>query len=248
MNPRKLSILIASIFVLASVTNAASNAQTPPPAAAAPPSASIDAASRKAVIETAIAKMTESYVFPEKVPAIAKVLHAGLAGKYRRLSDAQAFVDAVNADIEAAANDRHLRLRWSADPLPPPPDPDKIDPAMRKQFTEFIARRNYAIRRAEVLDGNMGYLKINGFLPPEMAGGTLSAAMAFLKNSDALIIDLRDNGGGDPQGVAMLVSYVVYSETLINTSTGAATPWPSKSGRCPMSRADAGAPTSRSMC
>jgi len=215
MKSRTFSILLGSVFSLASVTNA----QTPPPPAAAAPAATIDAASKKAVIDTAIAKMTESYVFPEKVPAIAKVLRAGLAGKYRAISNPKAFTDAVNADIEAVANDRHMKLMWSPNPLPPPPpeDPDKIDPAMKKQFTEFMARHNYAIRQVQVLDGNIGYLKINGFLPPEEAGPTMSAAMAFLKNSDALIIDLRDNGGGDPQGVAMLVSYLEPPETLINT-------------------------------
>ena len=178
---------------------------------------SIDAAGRKRVVDAAIARMTADYVFPAKVPAIARALHAGLNGKYRTLSDPQSFVDAVNSDIEAVANDRHLHLIWSSDPLPPPPDPKNDDPAMRKQFSEFMARHNYAIRQAQVLDGNIGYLKINGFLPPDEAGPTLAAAMAFLKNSDALIVDLRDNGGGDPQGVAMLVSYLEPSETLINT-------------------------------
>jgi hypothetical protein len=181
------------------------------------PAPSLDAAARKRVIDTAIAKMTEGYVFPDKVPAIAKALRSGLAGKYRAINDPKAFADAVNADMEAVANDRHLRLLWSPDPLPPPPDPDKIDPAMREKFREAMAEHNYAIREAQILDGNIGYLKINGFLPPEDAGPTLAAAMGFLKNSDALIIDLRDNGGGDPQGVAMLVSYLEPPETLINT-------------------------------
>jgi C-terminal processing protease CtpA/Prc len=161
--------------------------------------------------------MTETYVFPAKVPAIARALRSGLAGKYRAITDPKAFADAVNADIEAVANDRHLQLFWSPKPLPPLPDPDHLDPAMMKRQAEFLAQRNYAIRQAQVLDGNIGYLKINGFVPADLAGPTLSAAMAFLKNSDALIIDLRDNGGGDPEGVALLVSYLTPPQSLINT-------------------------------
>lgn len=210
--------LLASALCLASLTVAPSFAQPMAGAAAHDSPAPMTDASRRAVIDAAIAKMTDRYVFPDKIPAIAKALRAGLAGQYRSISDPKGFADAVNADIEAVANDRHLHLLWSPNPLPPPPaNGDRPDPAMRKQFTEFMARHNYAIRQAQVLDGNIGYLKINGFLPPEQAGPTLAAAMGFLKNSDALIIDLRDNGGGDPQGVAMLVSYLEPPETLINT-------------------------------
>jgi retinol-binding protein 3 len=218
MSTRPLMMVLP--WLLASAVPAATAAQPVPfvaSASAAAPKVAIDAATRKRVIDAAIQKISESYVFPNKVAAIAKELHAGSAGKYRAISDPQAFVDAVNADVEKVANDRHLHLLWSADPLPPLPDPERIDPAMLKQQIDFMARHNFAIRQAQTLDGNLGYLKINGFLPPAEAGATLSAAMAFLKNSDALIIDLRSNGGGDPSGVAMLVSYLEPPETLINT-------------------------------
>ena len=208
----------------------------------------MDEATRRHVIDAAIAKMTEGYVFPSKVKGIAKALHAELAGKYRAISNPQAFVDAVNVDIETVAKDRHLRLFWSSEPLPPLTDPEHIDPAMLKQQSEFMARRNFAIRHVQVLDGNIGYLKINGFLPPEVAGATLAAAMAFLKNSDALIIDLRDNGGGDPSGVAMLVSYLEPPETLINTFHRRDKSVTIRSGLSPMFLADAGAPTNQSTC
>ena len=212
-----IRLLTIALPLLIGAAAPAAAAQPAPRTAAPAPAPAIDAATRKRVIDTAIVRMHEDYVFPEKIPAIAKALNAGLAGKYRTISDPQAFADAVNADIERVAHDKHMRLLWSPDPLPPLPDPQHPDPAMLKQQSEFMARRNYAIREAKVLDGNIGYLKINGFLPPDEAGATLSAAMAFLKNSDALIIDLRDNGGGDPSGVAMLVSYLEPAETLINT-------------------------------
>ena len=216
MRTRLSTLAIALLLGVTAIPPA--EAQTSvPEAATSTPAASIDAATRKRIVDAAIAKMTQTYVFPARVPAIAKVLRGGLTGKYRTISDPQAFTDAVNADIEAAANDRHMRLFWSRDPLPPLPNPDHIDPAMEKAHAEFMAQHNYAIRQAQVLDGNIGYLKINGFVSPEEAGPTLAAAMAFLKNSDAMIIDLRDNGGGDPGTVALLVSYLEPPETLINT-------------------------------
>lgn len=188
----------------------------PEKVAAQPEAGRLDRATQLRIVESALAKMRSAYVFPERVPAIGKVLRSGLAGKYRGL-EAQAFTDAVNRDIARVANDKHLSLMWSPEALPPLLDMDHPDPAMVKQQREFMERRNFAIRRAEILDGNIGYLKINGFLPPEEAGDTLSAAMSFLRRSDALIIDLRNNGGGDPAGVAMLISYLVPTDTLINS-------------------------------
>jgi len=217
MSTRRLMFHLPWLLAFATVPAAAQPVQSAGPATSSTPAASIDAATRKLVIDTALANMTKRYVFPDKVPAIAKALRAGLAGKYRSLADPQAFVDAVNADVEAIANDRHLRLMWSARPLPPLPDPDKIDPAMLKRETEMMARTNFAIPKVEVLDGNIGYLKIDGFMPADDAGPTLAAAVAFLRNSDALIIDLRENGGGAPGTVAMLVSYLEPPRTLINT-------------------------------
>ena len=217
MSARLLTIHFALLLALAAPPlGAAQPAPFEAPETAAP-AVHLDSAARKRIVDAAIQKMSDTYVFPGKVPAIAQALRSGLAGRYRAITDPKAFADAVNADIEAVANDRHLQLFWSPEPLPPLPDPDHRDPAMAKRQAEFLAQRNYAIRQAQVLDGNIGYLKINGFVPAERAGPTLSAAMAFLKNSDALIVDLRDNGGGDPEGVALLVSYLTPPQTLINT-------------------------------
>jgi len=64
--------------------------------------------------------------------------------------------------------------------------------------------------RATPLDGNIGYLKIDGFVgapDPEGAATVVAAAMTFLSNTDALIIDLRQNGGGEPYMVKLVASY-----------------------------------------
>jgi hypothetical protein len=55
--------------------------------------------------------------------------------------------------------------------------------------------------KAERLDGNIGYLRIDGFLPPEECGPRAASAMTFLADTDALILDARENHGGDPASV-----------------------------------------------
>ena len=218
--------LIAATSILAPISSLSAQPAATAETSPALVSKSLDAADRKRIVEAALAKIGAKYVFPRTVAPLSRALRRGLAGKYRFIAAPQAFVDAVNADIEAVAGDRHMRLLYSPEPLPALPDASKPDSAMERQFAEFMAERNYAIRHAQVLDGNIGYLKVNGFLPAEQAGATVSAAMAFLKNADAMIIDLRDNGGGDPGGVALLISYFEPAETLINTfqRRGAAVP------------------------
>jgi C-terminal processing protease CtpA/Prc len=49
--------------------------------------------------------------------------------------------------------------------------------------------------------------------------------MSFVANSDALIVDLRDNGGGDPKMVQYLCSYLFSKPTHINDL------WERKSGK-----------------
>jgi hypothetical protein len=67
---------------------------------------------------------------------------------------------------------------------------------------------NAGIPRVEILEGNIGYLEVNGEAPLEAAKDTIAAAFAFLHNTDALIIDARGNGGGDPLTVAFYMSYL----------------------------------------
>jgi C-terminal processing protease CtpA/Prc len=70
-----------------------------------------------------------------------------------------------------------------------------------------VLKGNAGYRKVERLGGNVGYLALDGFAGAEAAAEPAAAAMNFLANTDALLIDLRRNGGGDPSGVALLCSY-----------------------------------------
>ncbi|HEX6599707.1 MAG TPA: S41 family peptidase, partial [Gemmatimonadaceae bacterium] len=75
---------------------------------------------------------------------------------------------------------------------------------------------NCGFQKAEVLDGNVGYLKFDFFADPDICGPTASAAMNFLAGTRALIIDLRENSGGSPPMVALVASYLLPPHTHIN--------------------------------
>jgi C-terminal processing protease CtpA/Prc len=77
-------------------------------------------------------------------------------------------------------------------------------------------RLNFGIESVQRLDFNLGYLDLRAFAPPKLSASKLAAAMTLLADTDALVIDLRNNGGGDPQTVALLASYLFDSRTHLN--------------------------------
>jgi C-terminal processing protease CtpA/Prc len=68
---------------------------------------------------------------------------------------------------------------------------------------------NFGIRRVERLAGNVGYLDVRRVPVPANAGPAIAAAMELVAGTHALIIDLRRNGGGSPEGVVFWCSYLV---------------------------------------
>jgi C-terminal processing protease CtpA/Prc len=98
--------------------------------------------------------------------------------------------------------DKHLGLRV----MPPRRPRPAAEPDRRER--EWERPGNFGIRRAEVLDGNVGYLDLHGVAPPQRAGAVIAAAMELVGGTYALIIDLRHNHGGSPHGVAFWCSYL----------------------------------------
>ena len=68
---------------------------------------------------------------------------------------------------------------------------------------------NFGIRRVERLDGNVGYLDVRRVAVPANAGPAIAAAMELVAGTYALIIDLRHNDGGSPEGVVFWCSYLL---------------------------------------
>jgi hypothetical protein len=175
----------------------------------------IDAATRRHVIDGAIAMLDEFYVFPE----VAKKMGVAVRGRAKRgeydsVTDGDAFAKLLAAHFQEVSHDKHIFVSFSPTQLPgdsAPPSPE----AMARQ-REAIQDANCAFEKVEHLKGNIGYLKFNGFGDPEICAPTAIAAMNFLANVDALIVDLRQNGGGDPKMIALLSSYLFEHPTHLN--------------------------------
>lgn len=211
IHDRVLKISIAAVAQLLLLTGIA-QAQS-----AVQPEAKLDAAARTQVIESILKKVNELYVFPDVAKEMEKAIRDRVRKKeYDEITGGEALAQKLTADLQAVSHDKHLRVVFSEKPLPERGDPRRRDP---EQLRRDGAKVNYGFSKLEVLPGNVGYLNLRQFFIAELAAEKATAAMNFLADTDALIIDLRRNGGGSADMVAFLASYLLGPESvLINTA------------------------------
>jgi hypothetical protein len=171
-----------------------------------PPDRTISASERSEVIAGVLKELVKSYVYPEKAKDMEAAVRARQEkGEYDKITNAAELARTLTDHLREVSHDKHLHVDYMAGfPGGAAPQPG---PANRDQMRKRFATRNYGFKKVERLEGNVGYLELEGFMPAEFAAETAAAAMSFLANTDALIIDLRRNGGGDPTMVAFLCSY-----------------------------------------
>lgn len=189
----------------------------------APPGEPVATSSGAAEVAARLAtELERSYVFEDKGAAMARALREKTAANAWEGLAGQRLADALTETCRAFGNDKHLRVRHDGPDAPRPQSAFLLDPgAARREWT----RRNHGFERAERLQGNVGYLEIREFVPADLSRATASAALAFLQDTDALVIDLRRNGGGEAGAVRFLCSYFFGEEpvllnTLVNREQG----------------------------
>lgn len=155
------------------------------------------------------------YVFPDIGEQIAQLLELRLAeGGYADADCVIELAGLVTDDLQTANGDLHLRLRHHLDPLPD----DDGDGASRATYVSMARDDMAGVRRVERPAGNVGLICFADLLyPAEIVGAALAAAMSLIADTDALIIDLRQNRGGDPGAVALIMSYLVDEPTHLNS-------------------------------
>ncbi len=184
-------------------------ASTAAMAQAASPDPTITAATRTAVVDALGRQLKTRYVFPDIATRVAASLASKNAhGDYNIDTTTSAFGEALTRDLHELGKDLHLRVRFEPDFRPEPEQEGK--PMSSRKLAEArleMAHMAYGISRVQRLPGNVGYLDIRGFGPTELVSGAYTSAMSLLSGTDALIIDLRQNGGGEPSSVAYLLSH-----------------------------------------
>lgn len=179
------------------------------------PDLTIDAATRTKVIDNILKRLNDSYVFPETAKKMEQSIRERVDKKeYDQITSAKEFATRLTTDLQAISKDKHLRVRYSNQPIPergPRREPSAAEIDERKRDLNWM---NHGFTKVERLRGNLGYLEFVNFMDEELGADTVAAAMNFINGTDALIIDMRGNGGGNPAMVALVCSYLFGPEPV----------------------------------
>ncbi len=173
------------------------------------PDAPLTTADRREIVETLTQQLRSRYVYPERAePVAARLSQRSAQGAYEGAATVAAMGEALNRDLRERDEDRHFRVEFDPDVQPAPGgEPPKPTREEIERDRAQAARMGYGITRVQRLPGNIGYLDLRGFGPTEFVAPGYDAAMRLLGGTDALVLDLRNNGGGEPTSVSYLLSH-----------------------------------------
>ncbi len=178
--------------------------------AASVQSAAAETVAPRATVEAVASKIEESFFDPARAAGIAAALRKeARSGKFDKFTQPHDLANALTRRLEG--EDRHFSVSWVG--LAPA---GADEPHERGPDPEIAARRSgYGFRRVEILPGNVGYIELKTFAPINFADKewpvwkAADGALAMVSKADAVIFDLRDNGGGAPSMVGYLASAFV---------------------------------------
>ncbi|WP_394390187.1 S41 family peptidase [Shewanella woodyi] len=159
----------------------------------------------RTLIDDTFTVMQQHYIAPKVVASTKQFVVSKFdQGQYASISSLEDFAEIIGKDIRNITGDVHLSL-FTINPN------EKVTHILKHETGKLTY--NFAFEQVSYLDGNIGYLKFNKFHSNEKAKATADAAFNFLKQSDGMIIDLRDTIGGSPDLVQYLLSYFLPKNT-----------------------------------
>ncbi|MNE14986.1 Tail-specific protease precursor [compost metagenome] len=167
----------------------------------------------RVVVGQIAAAIRDAYFDPAKAEVIATALETeAAAGRYDALTDPRDLETALTARLEPY--DQHFSVGRPAPSTPAAaPSSGAASGLAPVPFPVVAARGGQGFRAVQILPGNVGLIDMRMFADFDGAGDParkqVDAALQLISSTDAVIIDLRNNGGGSPAMVGYLVSAFV---------------------------------------
>lgn len=181
------------------------------------PGTKVDYKTQAAIIDTVTKALNEIYIFPDIAKKMKKLVRKNLkSGKYKKIISLVEFTVQLTNDLQSVSHDKHLSVialpaRGPNDQTQPSPEEEQ------KRLLERLRADNFGFKKIELLPGNIGYIDFRYFAEASLGGATAIAAMNFLANADAIIFDLRKNGGGNPSMIQLISSYLFEESVHLNS-------------------------------
>jgi C-terminal processing protease CtpA/Prc len=157
---------------------------------------------RSKVIEKINQLLNDNYVFPDVAKATAEHLIKKLnAGRFDTDSTLAVFAKSLTEEVQSVNHDKHMRIRTTD--------------AGGRRGPENTGDGGF--KEVKFLEGNIGYIDMRLFFPVTIASSFADEHMKKLSSADAIIIDLRYNGGGNPDMVQYLCSYFFDKKIHLNS-------------------------------
>ena len=175
------------------------------PATADPVAPKLSASERAEVLKTLEAELSAHYVFPDVAARLNEALPTKDAA-YAGAATATDLADMLSRDLRTIGNDKHFRVFYDPDFHATEPGAVPSAEDMARQRAD-VAEHAFGVEKVQRLPGNVAYVELRGFGPTELVASAYASTLALVQGSDALILDLRRNGGGSPNSVALWMSW-----------------------------------------
>ena len=177
---------------------------------------------RQAIVQDIARIARDKYIFPEKGLATAQAIQSHLEhGDYDAILSPSVFADRLTSDLRRASSDQHWSVQFNATLTSALySGEDEVSEMDIELLKESIYRQNFGIARVEHLLGNIGYIDLHGFawIGFGGAGESIAALMQLVAHCDALIFDMRRNGGGEVETLQVYISYFVEAAPVLYDS------------------------------
>ncbi|MGD8538673.1 MAG: S41 family peptidase [Candidatus Aminicenantes bacterium] len=150
----------------------------------------------KAEVLQKIASLLETkYVFPERAKQYAEEFTKKCErGSYDSYTNHKEFARKITADLINMTKDKHINFRLiESSDIGEKPESSLHHPI---RYHRLGIKENKGFAKLEWIEGDIGYLDIRRFYYFSDVRDKIIAAMQILSNAKAIIIDLRENGGG----------------------------------------------------
>lgn len=171
-----------------------------------PPSNALEEKETLIVVERVLKTLDEQYVYPKVASAMRQHIEEKISvGEYQHFQSSKALINRLESDLRHVSNDGHLSLSLVKH-VGGKSSPISSGSEHQQEFEASVL--NHTASHTKI-----AYLRFNKFIAGPKMKRRIVEAMKEFSVFESLIVDLRENEGGDANLAAFLSSYFVADDT-----------------------------------